>query len=53
VTKPAAEETHTGQGAPTDEAHLEAGNGSLTGSTPTDELLEQVNSRKTDDGGTG
>ncbi len=57
VTKPAAEETHTSQGAPTDEAHLEAGDGSLTGSTPagltTDELLEQANSRKTDDGGTG
>jgi len=30
VTKPAVEETHTGQGAPTEDAHLDANDGSLT-----------------------
>ena len=49
--------THTDQGAPKDKAHQDAGDGSLTGSTPAgltvDELLEQANSGKTDDGGTG
>lgn len=48
---------HTGRGAPTDEAHQDAGDGTLTGSTPAgltvDELLEQANSDKPDDGGTG
>ncbi len=57
VEKPTADETHTGQGAPTDEAHQDAGDGSLTGSTPAgltvDELLEQANSDKPNDGGTG
>lgn len=57
VEKPTEEETHTGQGAPTDEAHQGAGDGSLTGSTPAgltvDELLAQANSGKSDDGGTG
>ncbi len=57
VEKPAADETHTGHGAPTDEAHQDAGDGSLTGSTPAgltvDELLEQANSGKPSDGGTG
>ncbi len=57
VEKPTADETHTDQGAPTDEAHQEAGDGSLTGSTAAgltvDELLEQANSDKSDDGGTG
>lgn len=50
-------ETNTGQGAPTDKAHEDAGDGSLQGSVPagltTDELLEQANAPKTDDGGTG
>ena len=49
--------THTDQGAPTDEAHQDAGDGSLAGSTPAgltvDELLEQAHGGKTDDGGTG
>jgi len=57
VAKPAADKAHTGQGAPTDEAHQDAGDGSLTGSTPAgltvDELLEQANSGKPMDGGTG
>jgi hypothetical protein len=57
VAKPTADETYTDQGAPTDEAHQDAGDGSLTGSTPAgltvDELLEQANSGKSDDGGTG
>ena len=47
----------TEQGAPTDKAHQDAGDGSLTGSTPAgltvDELLEQANSDKPVDGGTG
>ena len=51
------DDTHTGQGAPTDEAHRDAGDGSLAGSTPagltTRELREQASSNKTDDGGTG
>ena len=55
--KPIDDKTHTDKGAPTDEAHLDAGDGSLTGSTPAgltvDELLEQARSDKTDDGGTG
>ncbi len=57
VEKPTVDETHTSQGAPTDEAHQDAGDGSLTGSTPAgltvDELLKQANSGKPDDGGTG
>lgn len=57
VPKPTDEDTHTGQGAPTDKAHQDAGDGSLTGSTPAgltvDELLEQANSDKASDGGTG
>ncbi len=57
VATPTAGETHTGHGAPTDEAHQDAGDGSLTGSTPAgltvDELLKRANSGKPDDGGTG
>ena len=56
VEKSASDETHTGQGAPTDQAHQDAGDGALTGSVPAgltgDELLEQA-SGKLDDGGTG
>lgn len=56
VAKPTADETHTDQGAPTDQAHQDAGDGTLTGSTPAgltgDELLKQA-SGKSDDGGTG
>ena len=54
---PIADSTHTGQGAPTDKAHQDAGDGSLTGSTPAgltaDELLKQARDGKADDGGTG
>lgn len=54
---PADTGTHTDQGAPKDKVHEDAGDGSLTGSTPAgltvDELLEQANSDKTDDGGAG
>ena len=57
VEKPTEDETHTDQGAPTDQAHQDAGDGALTGSVPAgltgDELLEQANSGKSDDGGTG
>lgn len=57
VEQPVKDETHTDQGAPTDDAHLDAGDGSLTGSVPAgltaDELQKQANSGKTVDGGTG
>lgn len=57
-TEPASSNaSHTKGGAPTDAAHDEAGDGSLAGATPAgltvNELLEQANSDKTDDGGTG
>ncbi len=49
--------SHTEGGAPTNKAHEDAGDGSLSGAIPAgltvDELLEQANSDKTDDGGTG
>ena len=48
---------HTDQGAPTDAAHQDSGDGSLTGSIPAgltaDELLKLVTSDKPVDGGTG
>ena len=57
MEKPTEDESHTDQGAPTDQAHQDAGDGALTGSVPAgltgDELLEQANSGKLDDGGTG
>lgn len=57
VEVPSKESAHTGQGAPTDEAHQDAGDGSLTGSIPAgltvDELMKQANSNKPSDGGTG
>ena len=57
VVPPTADSAHTDQGAPTDEAHQDAGDGSLTGSIPAgltaDELMEQANSDKPADGGTG
>jgi hypothetical protein len=57
VEKPTEDAQHTGHGAPTDDAHQEAGDGSLTGSTPAgltvDELLEQAKSDKSSDGGVG
>ncbi len=57
VETPTEEVTHTDQGAPTDKAHQDAGDGSLTGSTPAGltvkELLEQADSDKPTDGGTG
>ena len=47
----------TEQGAPTDEAHKDAGDGTLTGSVPAgltaDELQKQSEQPRTDDGGTG
>lgn len=49
--------SHTPEGAPTDKAHEEAGDGTLAGSTPAgltlEQLREQARSDKTDDGGTG
>jgi hypothetical protein len=57
VEVPTADKTHTEQGAPTDAAHQDAGDGSLTGSIPAgltaDELLKQANSDRPSDGGTG
>jgi hypothetical protein len=51
------EKAHTGGGAPTDKAHQDAGDGTLTGAVPaglgTEKLEEVAKSRKTDDGGTG
>ncbi|MFC0385006.1 hypothetical protein [Muricoccus vinaceus] len=56
--KPAeGDETHTEGGAPTDAAHEEDGDGTLSGSVPAGlssrELRELAESGKTDDGGTG
>lgn len=55
--QPADADEHTDRGTPTDGAHRDAGDGSLTGSTPAgltvDELLEQAEGGKTDDGGAG
>lgn len=57
VEPPEEDANHTEQGAPTNKAHQDVGDGSLTGATPAgltvDELLKQANSGKTDDGGTG
>ena len=57
VEVPTKDDTHTDQGAPTDAAHQEAGDGALTGSIPAgltaDELLKSVNSNTASDGGTG
>jgi hypothetical protein len=53
----AADEAHTEGGAPTDKAHEDAGDGTLSGSVPAglsaDELHELATSDKPDDGGTG
>ena len=55
--EPSAEDgAHTAGGAPTDQAHRDAGDGTLTGSVPAGLSLEQLrqaaNSDKTDDSGT-
>ena len=54
---PVSPDRHTGHGAPTDGAHQDAGDGSLTGSTPAgltvDELLDQASGEKSVDGATG
>lgn len=51
------DEAHTEGGAPTDQAHEDAGDGTLSGSIPAGltsrELRELAESGKTDDGGTG
>jgi hypothetical protein len=56
VEPPNETDTHTHQGAPTEQAHQDVRDGSLTGSTPAgvtaDELRKQAGG-KTDDGGTG
>jgi hypothetical protein len=47
---------HTAGGAPTDQAHQDAGDGTLTGSVPAglglEQLREAANNDKTDDSGT-
>lgn len=52
-----AEKDTTKQGAPTDKAEKEAGDGTLTGSVPAgltvDELKQQAEKPVADDGGTG
>ena len=49
--------TATKQGAPTDKAHQDAGDGTLTGSVSAgltaDELQKQAEQPRSDDGGTG
>ena len=55
--EPSAEDgAHTEGGAPTDQAHRDAGDGTLTGSVPAGLSLEQLheaaNSDKMDDSGT-
>ena len=56
VAPPTTDTAHTGQGGPTDEAHQDAGDGSLAGSVSAgltaDEFVEQANSNKPSDGGT-
>ena len=53
----AKEDAHTAGGAPTDQAHQDAGDGTLTGSVPAglglEQLREAANNDKTDDSGTG
>lgn len=56
--EPSAEDgAHTAGGAPTDRAHQDAGDGTLTGSVPAGLSLEHLrkaaNTDKTDDSGTG
>ncbi|TPG59090.1 hypothetical protein EAH89_06975 [Roseomonas nepalensis] len=55
--EPAEKANHTEGGAPTDEAHEEAGDGTLSGSVPAGlssrELRDLAKGGKTDDGGTG
>lgn len=57
VEVPTEDDTHTHQGAPTDTAHQDAGDGSLTGAIPAgltaDELMQAADSDKPSDGGTG
>ena len=57
VAPPTTDSAHTGQEAPTDEAHQDAGDGSLAGSMPAgltaDELMDQADSNKPGDGGAG
>ena len=55
--KPSAEDgAHTAGGAPTDQAHQDAGDGTLAGSVPAGlslkELREAAKGDKTDDSGT-
>ena len=55
--EPAAEDdAHTAGGAPTDQAHQDAGDGTLTGSVPAGlslkQLREAADNDKTDDSGT-
>lgn len=51
------EPTHTGSGAPTDEAHREAGDGTLTGTMPAgltpEEMQAAAESDQPTDPGTG
>jgi hypothetical protein len=53
---PAEDDAHTEGGAPTDRAHQDAGDGTLTGSIPaglsSKQLREAANNDKTDDSGT-
>ena len=52
----ADDDAHTAGGAPTDQAHQDAGDGTLTGSVPAglslEQLREAANADRTDDSGT-
>ena len=54
--RPPDDDAHTAGGAPTDQAHQDAGDGTLTGSVPAglslEQLREAANNDKTDDSGT-
>jgi len=45
----ASDETHTDSGAPTDKAHLEAGDGTLQGSIPAGHSIEELQEIARDD----
>jgi len=45
----ASDETHTASGAPTDKAHLEAGDGTLAGSIPAGLSIEELQAIAEDD----
>lgn len=51
--KPEADATHTDSGAPTDEAHRQAGDGTLQGSVPAGAGPDDASAGESVDAGTG